>query len=618
MKKQLLDIQFWRRSRWIALLVVALSASIALSACNQSDDSVVIVTQVVLVEGDEQVITQVVRQTVPVTMTPVAAAESESQPVVLDLSFSSTLPNIDPQQTADADGIDLIENLFVGLTNFNLLTNKVEPELAADWQVSDDGRTWTFNLRDDVYWVQVGEESPDEDGFAPLETVRPVVADDVLFALRRACQQETALPDAFILFLITGCERIYDLPDPSEADLRAFGVQALDEQTLQVTLVRPSSQFLTITTLPFFHPAPPELVREFGAAWFMEEGLWASGPFVRISNPDSTTRTLLQRNTYWPISNRGNVDFVNILTINNRDNAFQLWQAKNLDISPLPDEMRNEILANTPQKVQLISDQTVRYLEFNLASGVFREPEVRRAFSAAIDREQLVEEIYGGQAIPMRHLIPPGTFAASPIDEVGMGYDPDYARIQMAESGFRSCRLLPTITWVVSTSDLSLQQAELIRDMWVDELGCTLDQIQIEQVQFGTLLANTRQDAGSVRPDMWELAWAAYFPDAHDWVGQLLHCTESENRSARPCSQVDDLLIEAVTTSDPAQRVALYRQIETMLFARDGLSPMIPLYADAEYQLVQTWLTFQPARSGGEQYDTYQIDATLKRLEQSR
>lgn len=599
---------------------MVVSAIVFLSACDQSDDSVVVVTQVVLVEGGEQVITQVIQQTVPVTMTPAAAAnsETEDQPVVLDLSFGSALPNIDPQQTADDDGIDLIENLFVGLTNFNLLTNEVEPELATDWQVSDDGRTWTFNLRDDVYWVRVSPEPTDEGGFAQVETVRPVVADDLVFALRRACQRETALPDAFILFLITGCEQVYDLTDPADADLGALGVQAVDDQMLKVNLIRPSSQFLTITTLPFFHPAPPEIVNEFGDNWVMEPSQWYSGPFVRISNPDSTTRTVLQRNDFWPIPRRGNADFVNILHLNSSANAFQLWQADNLDLSPLPGEMRSETLENTPQKTQLIADQTVRYLEFNFESGVFREPEVRRAFSAAIDRDRLVAELYGGQAIPMRHLIPPGTFAASAVDEVGMGYDPDYARLQMAESGFRSCRLLPPITLEVSTSDLSLQQAELMRDMWVEELGCSLDQIEIEQVQFGTLLANTRRDAGAARPDMWELGWSAYFPDAHDWVGQLLHCTESENRSARPCSAVDDLMIQAVTTSEPGERAALYRQIETMLFAREGLAPLIPLYADADYQLAQTWLTYQPAQFGGEQYDIYQVDGVLKRLEQSR
>jgi ABC-type transport system substrate-binding protein len=218
----------------------------------------------------------------------------------------------------------------------------------------------------------------------------------------------------------------------------------------------------------------------------------------------------------------------------------------------------------------------------------------------------------------MRHLTPPGAVGAPPVDQVGEGYSPDYAVQQVADSGFVSCQLIQPIRFLISTSDVALQRAELIRDMWLDELNCPPEQIIIEQAQFGALLANTRADAGAARPDIWELGWAAYYPDAQNWLGDLVHCTESENRQHRPCSEVDELIRQVENTSDTAEREALFREIEDVLFGREGLEPITPLYVPGDFILVQSWLEYVPAIFGGEQYDTYLVDATLKRLERSR
>ncbi|MCP4415727.1 MAG: hypothetical protein GY805_03835 [Chloroflexi bacterium] len=131
-------------------------------------------------------------------------------------------------------------------------------------------------------------------------------------------------------------------------------------------------------------------------------------------------------------------------------------------------------------------------------------------------------------------------------------------------------------------------------------------------------MASTRPEAGVARPDIWELAWASYYPDANNWVGDLIHCQGSENREQRPCGDVDALIRQAVQTVDLAEREALYRQIETILFGDAGITPLAPLYLRAEIALVHNWLTYQPALFGGEQYDSYQIEIARKELERSR
>ncbi len=590
-----------------------------LSSCNNSNPSTIMVTEVVVVEGVEEVVTRLVRQTVAVTVTPNSVTPTDQiQPTILDLSITGEFPDIDPQKTDALNGIDFIENLFVGLTNFNHESNSIEPELALNWDVSPDGHTWTFHLRNDIFWVRPQNSQTNEDGLRSVEPVRQVVAEDAVFAVQRGCNRETRTPDAFILHIIQGCKQIYEMEEVLPADLEDIGVEAVDDFTLRFSLTKPSAHFLTLTSMWLFHPIPKELVEEFEDEWQMVENLTTSGPYFVAQDSNPETRLILQRNPLWPITKRGNVDIINIVLLNDVTQSFQLWRAKRLDVALLPAVERDTFLINSPQKAKLVPNQTVFYLGFNFNSGVFREPEVRRAFNAAIDRDQLVEDVYGGRAFAMKHIIPPGIVAAQPIEEVGKGYDPDYSRQQMAESGFRNCRLLPPITYLVSSSDLSLRQAELIRDMWVEELGCSEEQIIIEQVQFGTLLADTRQDALGTRPDLWELGWATSYPDAQNWVGDLLHCTDSENRQNRPCSEADELIDQAANEINPEQRYSLYREIENLFFGDNGLQPLAPLYVTGDYILVQTWLDFTPSIFGGEQYDTYIIEANLKRLEQSR
>jgi ABC-type oligopeptide transport system substrate-binding subunit len=98
----------------------------------------------------------------------------------------------------------------------------------------------------------------------------------------------------------------------------------------------------------------------------------------------------------------------------------------------------------------------------------------------------------------------------------------------------------------------------------------------------------------------------------------VVQCRIGENRQHRPCAPVDDLIAEAARTTDLTERIGLYRQAEQMLFSDGGVVPLIPLFVQAQYRLIQPWLTYEPAHFGGEQYDTIQLDAVTKRLERAQ
>lgn len=577
------------------------------------------------------IVTRIVERTVIVTPTPDLAREREevAMPVELDLPLDTSLPDLDPQMAASETQFDLAESLFAGLTNYDAATDSVVPELAESWEVEPDGRTWTFKLRDDISWVRPGTRARGEAGLWDVEVVRPVTADDVVYAIQRTCSGEVENQLTYALYIIEGCEIVHTAPQVTEGDLQNIGVRALDDHTLQIVLTKPAGYFLALTTTSLFQAVPRELVEELGTEWENQAGemgtgwqtppnLVTSGPFSLDPSETLSQRVVLQRNPAWPIDRGGNVEIINLYFVEDENNAFSLWQDRTLDVAPLPSAELEALVARSPEKVRLVPQQILFYLGFNFDSPVFREPEVRRAFSAAIDRAALVEEIYGGRGVPMRHMTVPGVVGAIPPDEVGIGYSPDYARQQLASSSFRSCKLMTPFTYLVSSADLSLRQAELIRKMWVEELDCPEENINIEQVQFGALLASTRQDAGSARPDMWELAWAPGFPDAHTLMADLLHCTDSENRQNRECSEADTSLRRAASSADPAERAFLYRQAENVFFGENGIYPIAPLYVRGQALAAQDWVSFTPSIFGGEQYDAYAIDTVTKGLERSR
>ncbi|UCG25739.1 MAG: hypothetical protein JSW55_07055, partial [Chloroflexota bacterium] len=472
--------------RFKQTLIAAVAASLLLSACQEEEmpqATEVVVTAVITAESGEEVeVTRVVRQTIQVAVTPVVEPPDPESLVVLDISFDGGYSGLDPQLAIEDNAVDVIENIFAGLTRFNPQTNAVEPELATSWRTSENGRTWTFDLRDDIFWVrQVVEGTALTGRQVSLEPVRPVTAGDVVYAIQRASDPRAPTPDIFALFIVEGCQRANSMAEVRQSDLEAIGAEAVDDQTLEITLTRPAAHFLTMTSTWLLRPVPPELVTEMEEEWHLPENTWISGPFALGSGTLMDSRTVLERNPYWPIPFSGNVDRVNILHLDDEADAYRLWENRDLDLSPVPAEERTGILSRHQAKANLVTNQDVFYLAYNFESPAFSVPAVRQAFGAAIDRDRLVREVHDGLGRPMRHLAPPGVVGAPPIDEVGTGYSPDLARQLMDSSGFGDCRLMPPVTYMVSLSDIALQQAELLREMWMDELGCDEEQITIEQ-----------------------------------------------------------------------------------------------------------------------------------------
>lgn len=610
-----------------------LGGTCLVAACQSAPvpETPIVVTEVYEIAGEEVVITRVVTSTSnPSPTNTEQEATPIPPPVVLDIGTTQTPGTFDPQLAAygvtNKATIDILENIYAGLTRYNHVTNRIEPELADSWSLSADGRTWTFNLRTDIWWVRA--ESPGinlltereaTDVSAEMVRIQPIVADDVVMAVERACDPQTNTPYAFTLFLIEGCQDRNITPVAEGENAAVIGVRAVDDQTLQVTLREPAAYFLAMTTLPVFRPVPAFLIEDPETDWLDAATFLTSGPFVLNPFSDADAGlTILQRNPHWPLPTRGNVEFVNLFEFDRRLDAYRVWEENLLDIVPLPIELTGDFLSNPDIRPPIVTNAEMFYLGYNFDSPLFSIPEVRRAFGSAIDRERLIREVYGDRGAPMIHFVPPGVLHALPIDQVGLSYSPSRARAELRDGGFISCTLMGEMRYMISASDLALQHAEALVRMWSENLGCDENQFIIEQVQFGTLLARTRRDAGPTRPDLWDLGWASFYPDAHDWFDTVLHCENSENRQNRVCVQADVLMEDASVTFNVDERAAIYRQIENFMFGEGGLYPVAPLYVRGDYVLRQPWVTYTPSLFGGEQFDIYLVEQATKEIERSQ
>ena len=604
------------RNKWIILILVLALGVIALSACSQPTPEVVekiVEKEVTKVVEKEVEVTKVVEKEVvkEVEVTPTPMPE----PVTMRSYSTTDIPSLDPQVAEDVVSINAIETLFVHLTNYDLETAEIVPETATSWDISDDGLTYTFHLRTDIPWVKhnpvTGEtvQEVDDEG-----NPRFVTANDFVYGIKRACDPNLgSYYSTVIAPLIVGCEEVLNAEDPDnipEEMVDAIGVTAVDDATLEVKLNFAASYFLSMTPMWTLAAVPQWAIEANGDNWTEAGNIVTDGRFVLNEWVHGVRRTYL-RNPLMPkdMYGDGNIEKMVTNVVPDTSTGYALWLNNEVETSGIPDaELQGHLDKYADETIQ-VPDLAVFYFGFRETKAPFDDARVRRAFSAAFDREKFVQEVRQGQGLPMKHFAPPGIFGAPPIDEVGVGFDPEFAKQQLADAGYPNCEGFPTVTLLGYSGQSTLNWIEFAQQQWQEHLGCSPDVIKIEQQSFRELLGATAADVPDEEaPNMWTLGWGPDYPDENNWVGDVLWCENSGNRMKRECNEIDDMIVAAREETDPAKRVEMYREIEEKFFGEDGEMPFAPLYLRIGFVAQHSWLTAPRALFGGDQFYNWTID----------
>jgi oligopeptide transport system substrate-binding protein len=472
---------------------------------------------------------------------------------VLRLAISSEPPTLDWSLATDNVSITVIENLMEGLTAFDEHL-RPKPAIARWWEVTADGKTYTFHLRNDVYWT---------DG-------KPVTARDFEYSWKRLLNPKTGAEYAYFLYDIVNA---YEYNTGRVTDPSLVGVMAVNDTTLRVQLKKPIVYFPSITTFVVTFPQRRDLIERYGARWTDPDRLVTDGPFTLAEWRHEYKVVLRANPTYaW---GKPLIDEVRFYVVNNPSTALTLYETGGLDLAHLPPEAI-PFYEGSPE-FSRVSILRGYYYGFNVTAAPFDDPRVRQAFALAIDKSEFPKILKGGE-VPTNSWIPVGMFAYNP--DIGLAYDPAAARAKLAGAGYPDGRGFPQVTAVYNTDPVNTLIAENLQAQWKRTLGVT---VALDNQEWKVYLKHLQ----TATPPLYRLGWGADYPDPDNFMA-LFTSHSGNNYSRWGSARYDALIAEAASTPDPARRRRLYDDAQRIL--TEDEVPIIPLFIATQNYLVKPYV----------------------------
>lgn len=478
---------------------------------------------------------------------------------VLRYNLGPEPETLDPALAVGEPELTAILAAFEGLTRL-APGGEIVPGVAEDWQVSPDGCTYTFHLREEARYCNGS----------------PVQAEDFVYAWRRVLAPETASRYAYQLYYIKNAA-LYnsgELTDPEQV-----GVRALDEHTLQVELEHPTAYFLSLVAFPTYFPLCREIVEADPEGWWLDPKTYVgNGPF-KLDAWEGRQRLRYSRNeNYWDVNNVA-LEGLEFTLVEEPATELALFESGDLDLaSHLP---AGELVRLSEEgSLEKVQDLAVSFYFINTTrTAPLADALVRRALALAIDRRELVSYVTRGGEEPALAMVPPGiAIGGRDFRQEGGAYfadgDAEGARRLLAEAGYPGGEGIPTLELLLPDGSDYRLVGEAIQEIWRRELGVEVTLVTREwQSFFGTMLEGDF--------DLAAVAWNADYIDPSSFLEVFLS-QGGNNFTGWANSRYDELLAQARAALDPAARRDLYHQAEELLLAE---MPAIPLFFPVRHYL---------------------------------
>ena len=462
---------------------------------------------------------------------------------------------LDPAVSGEMTSHEYITQLFGGLVRFD---DNLEPapDIAQKWQISDDGKTYTFYLRQDVRF---------HDG-------REVKAGDFKWSWERACSPDTrSQTAATYLVEIVGVSEVL----AGKAG-EISGVSVVDDYTLQVTIDKPKSYFLSKLTYPTAFVLDRANVKSGGEWWRQPNG---TGPF-KLEVWEENDLLVLERNELY-YGKLAAVDFV----------AFHLWggmpmnmyETGEIDVTGVSLVYIDKVTDKAGpfyHELQVVPELSFSYIGFDTTRPPFDDVNIRRAFSQAVDKDKLVSLVFRDMVQRADGILPPGMPGFN--EELsGLNYDISRARELIAASKYGGVSELPPITITTSGwGGLISRSLEAIIREWRQNLGVEVTVRQLEPQRF---LYNLKEE----KDEMYHMGWVADYPHPQNFLDILFHTDVEYNYGEYINPEVDSLLEMASVEIDSNRSLALYQQAEQKMVDD---AACLPLWFGQNYVLVRTYV----------------------------
>lgn len=489
------------------------------------------------------------------------------------------IASLDPAFAKNQSIMWVIHQLYNTLVEVDQHLNIV-PSLAKSWDVSPDRLTWTFHLRNDVFFH-------DDPAFANGKG-RKLTAADVAYSFYRIMDKETASPGSWIF------NRKVDSLQP---------FKAIDDSTFQLRLIRPYNPILGILSMQYCSIVPKEAVEKYGKD-FRRHPV-GTGPFQLVAWEEGQAVVMKKNPNYFEKDSSGHrlpyIDGIKISLYDSKATEFLLFREKQLEfINDIEASFKDEVLTKMGTlrkewegKIVL---QTHPYLNIEylgilvdstnelVKNSPMRFKKIRQAINYGFDRRKMILYLRNSLGTPAESgFVPLGLPSFDSTIVKGYTYNPAKSKELLAEAGFPDGKGLPVVKLL--TIPIYSDMADFI----AKQLGEVGIPVQVEVIQKSLLLDMTANSKAL----FFRGSWIADYPDAENYLSVFYSKNPAPpNYTCYKNPQFDQLFEKALTENNDSIRYGLYRQADQLMM-RDA--PVVPLWYDEVVRFVQPYVKgFEP------------------------
>ena len=479
----------------------------------------------------------------------------------INIFFNYEPKTLDPSKAADNYSIELIKNTIEGLTRISINSKGEEvPEKggAVSWKVEENGKKWTFFLRE-YQW---------EDG-------RQVTAEDFEYGIKRSLDPKTASPMAYLLYPIKNAEKY----NGGKVAQNRVGVKALDSRTLVIELENPTPYFIQLTSLTLMSPQRKDIVEKYGSSYgSSSEKMIYNGPY-KVTEWSHEKKIVLSKNeNYWD-KNSVNLSSVNVYIIKDENvRMAMLFKGQADMVEATKKEWADKFIKSGRFKEVSGYSAATNFLFFNQKSDLFKNEKIRKAFSMGVKRKEMAEVIYRGIFEAAYGWVPPKVSIGDNEYRKKRGdfikENREEARTLLIE-GLKELGINKSPEDIVvtflnpSTTTWARKYSEYLAQMYKETLGIN---VRSEFVQWSIF-------EGKVSDLNYDFAGMGWFGDYNDPSSFLEPFVSDQGTIVTGWENIkyNELIRKATLTLDNEKRYEYFKEAEEILIENGVIAPTVYL-----------------------------------------
>lgn len=503
------------------------------------------------------------------TATEASVAAAPAADVAQEMTFvlSDEPDGIDPTVTNNSFAMYVLVNCFEGLVTYDA-SGSIVPGCAESWDISEDGTVYTFHLRDGLKW---------SDG-------TPLTANDFVYSIQRVLTPSTtAQYYSMMSDYIKGAKEFYE----GTATAEELGAKALDDNTLEITLMQPTSFFIDLVSMWCYFPVQEATIAANGDRWTASADSYiCNGPFKMEQINLGEGYVLVKNENYWDADNV-TLEKLNFRFILDSATALTAYESGDVDgIRSIPSADFARLVASNAG-VQTVPNYGTVYYNINCSKAPYNDPLVRKALNLAIDRKTIIENVVQIDAEPAYSFLAPGygvdgkditadrgTFGLSETADV------EAAQAALAEAGYPNGEGFPTLQLSYYSNDTVKKVVEAMAEMFKTNLNINVEissndwAIYYESVQTGDY-------------EVGAMGWSADYLNPMSFL-PLFKTNDSTNTAFYSNSDYDALVNKVMTETDAAAAAELTLQADEIV---SNDYACLPLYYKSNSYLMKDYIS---------------------------